>query len=109
MVAALRYGILLVGGACLLVFIGPVKIQPTAFGRLTGVVMVALVAVLALVHTLSGPFVERLAPLTESAIGVLLSATVAQVVLLGWYNLRVMRGAADVRGRVVGDVRWDVR
>jgi hypothetical protein len=30
------------------------------------------------------------------------------VFLLGWYNLRVMTGAAAVaKGRVVGDVRWD--
>ena len=35
-VATLRYGILLVGAACFYVFVGPVRIQPTVFGRLTG-------------------------------------------------------------------------
>ena len=39
-------------------------------------------------------------------LGVLLSATVVQILLLGWYNLRVMRGKTEAQGRVVGDVRW---
>lgn len=106
-VAALRYGILLVGGACLYLFVGPVRIQPTAFGRLTGVVMSTLVALLTVLHVVGGKLGEHLLPLTESALGVLLSATVIQVVVLGWYNLRLMTGAAlAARGRVVGDVRW---
>ncbi len=108
-VAALRYGILLVGGAYLYVFVGPVRIQPTLFGRLTGVVMAALIALLVLIHALQGPLIERLAALTEIGLGVLLSATVAQVVVLGWYNLRVMTGEIQARGRVVGDVRWGAR
>jgi len=106
-VAALRYGILLVGGAYLYLFIGPVRIQATLFGRLTGVVTAALIGLLTLLHVLQGGLHERLLPLTEIALGVLMSATVIQVVLLGWYNLRVMTGAAAAaRGRVVGDVRW---
>ena len=37
----------------------------------------------------------------------LLGATVIQVVVLGWYNLKLMSGeTARARGRVVGDVRW---
>ena len=106
-VAALRYGILLIGGACLYVFVGPVKIYPTLFGRLTGVVTTALVAVLLVLHAVGGPFRERLESLTVIALAVMLSATVVQVVLLGWYNLRTMTGAAGgASGRVVGDVRW---
>jgi cardiolipin synthase len=106
-VAALRYAILLVGGACLYVFVGPVKIYPTLFGRLTGVVMTALVALLLLLHAVGGHLQERLGSLTEIALGVMLSATVVQVLVLGWYNLRVMTGAAAAApGRVVGDVRW---
>jgi len=104
-VAALRYGILLVGGSYLYLFVGPLKIQPTVFGRMTGVVMSALVALLTLLHVVRGPLAERLVPLTNIALGVLLSATVLQVVALGWYNLRLMTGAAAVPGRVVGDVR----
>jgi cardiolipin synthase (CMP-forming) len=108
-VAALRYGILLVGGACLCIFVGPVRIQPTLFGRMTGVVMTALVAFLALLHTFHARWAEGLAPLTESALGVLLSATVGQVIVLGWYNLRLLTGRAEAPGRVVGDVRWGPR
>ena len=105
--AALRYGIQLVGGACLYLFVGPVKIEPTLFGRMTGVLMSALIGLLALLHVVHRPLAERLAPLTEIALGVLMAATVVYVVVLGWYNLRMMTGrATEVRGRVVGDVRW---
>ena len=97
------------GGACLYIFVGPVRIQPTLFGRLTGVVMAGLVALLTLLHALSGHLAETLVPLTEVALGVLLSATVFQVVVLGWFNLRVMTGHLAAPGRVVGDVRWGAR
>jgi cardiolipin synthase len=106
-VAALRYGLLLVGGACLYLFVGPVKIYPTLFGRLTGVVTTVLVTFLLALHAVGGHLRERLESLTVIALGVMLAATVIQVVVLGWYNLRVMTGAADAAGgRVVGDVRW---
>lgn len=108
-VAALRYGILLVGGAYLYVFVGPPRIRPTAFGRLTGVVMAGLIALHTLLHAVNGALAEALAPLTEAALGVLLSATVLQVLALGWYNLRLMRGEPAAEGRVVGDVRWSAR
>ena len=46
-------------------------------------------------------------PTSILALGVMLSATVIQVLALGWYNLRQMTGPAEPsRGRVVGDVRW---
>jgi phosphatidylglycerophosphate synthase len=109
LVAALRYGILLIGGVYLYVFVGPVKIYPTAFGRLTGVMMASLVALLTLLEAVNGWPAERLAPLTEVALGVLLSATVFQVLALGWYNLRMMTGKASKHGRVVEDVRWGAR
>ena len=108
-VALLRYGIFLVGGACLYLLVGPVRIRPTFFGRLSGVVMVALVAFLVLLHALHRAWVERLAPLTVIALGALLLAAVGQVAALGWYNLRVMRGQVQEQGRVVGDVRWGPR
>lgn len=105
-VAVLRYAILLVGSIYLYLWVGPVKIYSTLFGRLTGVVMTGLVAVLLLLHAVGGHMRDRLESLTVIALGVMLSATVVQVVVLGWYNLRVMTGAAAAaRGRVVGDVR----
>jgi cardiolipin synthase len=105
-VALARYGIFLFGGAYLYLFVGQVAIRPTLFGRLSGVVMVALVVFLVLLHVLQAPWVERLAPLTTTALGVMLLAAVGQVVALGWYNLRVLSQRAQSQGRVVGDVRW---
>jgi cardiolipin synthase len=116
--AALRYGILLVGAACLYLFVGPVRIRPTASGRFTGVVVSSLVAFLILLAAVGGRPGEALAPLTRDALAVLLGACVVQVVVIGWWNLRSMRAAAAVpeaavlepdlqpAGRVVGDVRW---
>jgi len=105
-VAALRYGVLVIGGACLYVFVGPVRIRPTTLGRLMGVVTSTLVALLAALHLGGGHFAERLLPLTGIALGVLLIAGLLHVLALGWYNLRVMRGTVQAEGRVVGDVRW---
>lgn len=108
--AVARYGILLVGGACLYVFVGPVRIYPTLFGRLTGVVTAGLVAMLLLLRVLGGHLQDRLAHLTIVALAVMLAAGVIHVLVLGWYNLRTMTGAsADANGRVVGDVRWGAK
>jgi hypothetical protein len=108
-IAAARYGLLLVGGTYLYLFVGPVRIQPTLFGRLTGVLMSALVALLMLLTVAPHTLTERLAPLTENALGILLTATVGHVVALGWYNLKTMTGRVEEEGRVVGDVRWGAR
>jgi cardiolipin synthase len=105
-IAAVRYGVLIVGGIYLYVFVGPLRIHPTAFGRLTGVIMAMLIGLHTLLLARNGALAQVLAPLTETALGVLLGATVAQVLALGWYNLKVMSGKAANVGRVVGDVRW---
>ena len=108
--AALRYGLLLLGGTYLRLFVGPFRIRPTFFGRATGVLASSLVAFLILLHSMGGPLAERLVRLTESATGVLLGATVIHVIVMGWYNVRLLTGeAAKARGRVVDDVRWRVR
>lgn len=107
--ALARYGILLVGGISLYVFVGPVRIRPTAFGRLSGVVMSALVAFLLLLQVIGGHAAESLAPLTRDALGVLLALTVGHVVALGWWNLRVMTRATGIRGRVMEDVPFQAR
>lgn len=108
-VACVRYGLLLVGGAGMYVLVGPLKVQPTFFGRLTGVAMTFFVGFLALLHTVDGTIGARLHTLTEVALGALLVATVGQVVALGWYNLKTMTQPESVPGRVVGDVRWGPR
>lgn len=106
--AVVRYGVLTVGAAGLYLFVGPVRIRPTSFGRATGVVMSVFIALFTLLVAVRGEIAEKLAPLTEVALGLLLAATVVQLAALGWYNLRVMRGAANTGG-VVGDVRWGRR
>lgn len=108
-VAALRYGLLLVGAAALYLFIGPVRIQSTFFGRLSGVITTSLVALFTLLVAVRGSLAQSLTPLTEIALGVLLSATVVQVLLIGWWNIREMTGTARTQGRVVQNVRWRAR
>ncbi len=107
--AALRYGVLIAGGIWLYLFVGPVKIRPTSFGRFSGVLLSALVGFLVLLHVRSTPLAGPLIPLTRIAIGVLIGSTVAHVVALGWYNVKVMTGQAQAPGSVVGDVRWGAR
>jgi cardiolipin synthase len=108
-IGALRYAILLVGGASLFLFVGPLRIQPTWFGRLSGVLMSCLVGFRVLLSLLGGTLAERLTGLTEIALGALLATTVGQVVALGWYNIKIMSRPAETPGRVVGDVRWGSR
>jgi cardiolipin synthase len=102
--AVVRYTILLVGGTCLYLFLGPVRIQPTWFGRLTGVVVSALIGFLILLFSVDAPWSAALIPLTRTALSVLLATTVAHVVALGWYNLKIMTGQAQ--RRIVDDVPW---
>lgn len=108
-VGTLRYAILVVGGAGLYLFVGPVTIRPTSFGRFTGVVMTSLIALLTLLWALRSRMALSLTPLTEIALGVLLAATTVQIVLVGWYNLRVMQGAAAAKRAVIDDVSWRAR
>ncbi len=105
-VGVVRYGTLALGGAGLYLFVGPVKIRPTSFGRFTGVVMTTFIALLTLLWAVSGRAAHALTQLTEIALGVLLAATTVQIVLVGWYNLRVMTGAIAGSGRVIEDVRF---
>ena len=108
-VAALRYGIMLVGGIYLYLFVGPLRIHPTVFGGLTGrgdghAEYATLHTLLHAVGTASWPWCSGRSPRPRSAC---CWATVFQVLALGWYNLKVMSGKARAQqGRVVGDVRW---
>jgi len=105
-VAVLRYGTLVVGAASLYIFVGPVRVRPTWFGRMTGVIMTCLVALFTLLVAVRGPLGAGLTRLTEIALGLMLVATVLQLLVMGWYNLRLLTGAAKQAERVVHDVRW---
>ena len=63
-----------------------------------------LIALFTLTVAVRGEVAQGLTRLTEIALGLMLSATVLQVLALGWYNLRVMTGHAKQAGKVVGEV-----
>ena len=117
-----RYALLALGTCYLYLFHGPVKIQPTGFGKLTGVITSLLVGLVILGHaTWSEVARGRLLEVFDVGLGVLGLATILQVLVIGFTNKKeIERGhavaealaigeAADPRavaGKVVGDVRW---
>jgi cardiolipin synthase len=106
LLVGVRYGLMLFGGACIYLFKGPVKIKPTTFGRFSGVILYLMVLVQISVSTYGAPlFAERLSELLHVGFVVLLSATILQAIIIGWYNLKRNSSGAG-RGKVAGDVRW---
>ncbi len=103
--ATVRYGGLLTGGALIYLFHGPVRVAPTLFGRLVGVVMSVLVGLL-LAVVMAGAPLERMESLTRDALGVLLCGGIVHGAVMGWYNLRLLTGEARNARRVIHDVRW---
>ena len=104
--ATLRMGMLLVGGAWLHLTHGPVHIHSTIPGKLTGLIVTALVSArLAFAAFDAGPIEPRLLPLVFDALVVLLAFTVATGWVSGWMNLRRLqkRRGPDP---VVTDVRF---
>ncbi len=104
-----RYGSLLVGVTGLYLCFGPVRIAPTSFGRMSGVVMSSLIALFTLLYAIRGGMALGITSLTEIGLGVLLAATTIQMIGVGWYNLRMLTGHARAAGAVVDDVRWGSR
>ena len=106
-----RYGLLIVGTFCLYVFRGPVRIQPTAFGKLTGVLTTVLVGLLLLgLASWSNATRLRLKEVFDVGLGVLAFATIIQVIFIGLANQKSLEreSAEEVprTGKVVGDIRW---
>jgi cardiolipin synthase len=106
-----RYGLLVFGTFFLYVFQGPVRIQPTAFGKLTGLLTTVLVGLLLLGLALwSEPMRLRLKEVFDVGLGLLAFATIIQVIFIGLANKKALeRGPAEeapLPGKVVGDVRW---
>ena len=124
-----RYGILIVGTCYLYLFHGPVKIQPTAFGKLTGLLTSVLVGLLLLgLAYWSDTMRARLKEVFDVGLGVLAGATIIQVLFIGLANKRALDqdrfleqilpsassagldpGSLTGSGKVVGDVRWPRR
>ncbi|HEX5031422.1 MAG TPA: CDP-alcohol phosphatidyltransferase family protein [Candidatus Eisenbacteria bacterium] len=124
-----RYGVLILGTCYLYLFHGPVKIQPTAFGKLTGLLTSVLVGLLLLALAYwSDAMRSRLKEVFDVGLGVLAGATIIQVLFIGLANKRALDqdrlleqilppgppqgldpGSRAGSGKVVGDVRWPRR
>ena len=107
-----RYGLLVAGTFYLYVFRGPVRIQPTAFGKLTGVLTTVLLGLLLLgLASWSQAMRVRLKEVFDVGLGVLAFATIIQVIFIGLANKKSLErepAAEDAprTGKIVGDVRW---
>jgi cardiolipin synthase len=118
----IRYALLALGTCYLYLFHGPVKIQPTGFGKLTGVLTSVLVGLVLLQHAYWSEVVRgRLLEVFDVGLGLLGFATILQVLVIGIANKKdlereialadaLAKGEATdprvVSGKVVGDVRW---
>lgn len=106
LLVGVRYGLVLLGGACICFLKGPVKIRPTIFGRLSGVMLYLMILTQIAVSTYGEPrFAGRLSELFHVGFVFVLSSTILQAMVIGWYNLK--RNAASAwGGKIAGDVRW---
>jgi phosphatidylglycerophosphate synthase len=112
-----RYGLLVFGTFALYVFHGPVRIQPTGFGKLTGVLSTVLLGLLLLGLAYWPPgLLLRLKEVFDVGLGLMALATIIQVIFIGLDNLKVQRpgpaeAAADAAAdperpaKVVGEIR----
>lgn len=106
-----RYAMLVFGTIYLYVFHGPVRIEPTLFGKLSGVVTTTIVGLLLLFASLGGEFQQRFHEIFVVGIAALSLATILQVVFIGLANKKAAASEPDVSRstKVVGDVRWPRR
>ncbi len=105
-----RYGILAGGTVYLYLFHGPVRIQPTLFGKLTGLLTTLLLGFLLLgLSSWSQPTQHRLKEVFDVGLGVLGLATIIQVVFIGLANRNLTLEPVveeDRPSKVVGEIRW---
>jgi cardiolipin synthase len=107
-----RYTLLVFGTFYLYVFRGPVRIQPTSFGKLTGVLTTVLLGLLLLgLASWSDAMRGRLKEVFDVGLGVLAFATIIQVIFIGVANKKALEREPAAEepsraGKVVGDVRW---
>ena len=108
-----RYTLLVAGTVYLYVFHGPVRIEPTGFGKLTGVFTTSLVGLLLLGLALwSDATRQRLQGVFDVALAALAVATFIQVIFMGLANRRSIAGGpraviapAEAPAKVVGEIR----
>ncbi|HET9950991.1 MAG TPA: CDP-alcohol phosphatidyltransferase family protein [Candidatus Eisenbacteria bacterium] len=106
-----RYGMLVFGTIYLYVFHGPVRIEPTNFGKLSGVVTTTMVGLLLLFASWGADFQQRFHEVFVVGLAALSLATILQVVFIGLANKKAAASEPDVSRskKVVGDVRWPRR
>jgi len=110
LLAGLRSALLLVGGAYLYVTLGPVRIHSTVPGKMTGLLLTALVAARIAFAAFRLGRVELVTPLVVDAMGVLLGFTLLYGYVIGWLNFRRLReDSAQAEPRLVTDVRFGPR
>jgi len=102
--ATTRMLMLLVGGGYLYVTHGPPRIQSTIPGKLTGLVLTALVAMRLFANAFPAESGNRLTPIVIDAIGAILAFTLLYGWTIGWLNLRRLRSLHA--GQIVTDVRF---
>ena len=107
-----RYALLVFGTIYLYLFHGPVRIEPTAFGKLTGVFTTSLVGLLILGLAFWTDLTRhQLKPVFDAGLGVMAVATIIQVMFIGLANRksldqpRVELVPPADRGKVVGEIR----
>ncbi len=103
-----RYAMLVFGTFVLYIFHGPVRIQPTMFGKFIGVLTTLLVGFLLLgLARWSDATLLRLKDVFDVGLGVMALATIIQVVFIGLANLKTPRPVVleEVRpAKVVGEI-----
>ncbi len=105
--ATFRYGGLLLGGIYIYLVHGPVRINSTLPGKVSGFVLAVLLGFLLLGPAYgAGPVGRVLLPLAHDAVVVLLAAGIVHGAFMGWHNLR--HASAESRG-VITDVRFGDR
>jgi len=107
-----RYALLIFGTVYLYLFHGPVRIEPTAFGKLTGVLTTSLVGLLILGLALWTDITRhQLKPVFDAGLGVMAVATIIQVTFIGLANRKALDQpqvelvTPPDRGKVVGEIR----
>jgi cardiolipin synthase len=107
-----RYGMLVFGTAYLYIFHGPVRIEPTLFGKMSGLVTSMVVGLLLLgFATWTDVVRQRFHEVFVVGLATLSVATILQVVFIGLANRKAAASELEIARskKVVGDVRWPRR
>ncbi len=113
-IALARYALLVLGTVSLYVFHGPVRIEPTGFGKLTGVFTTSLVVLLLLGLAIwTEATRQRLQGVLDVGLAMLSLAMIIQVVFIGLANrksiatahAKVVIAPPEAPAKVVGEIR----